>query len=152
MVTLDGGFYILGKVFIERCGGAMFSSKAKRLRKQPDVRFGGTHHSNGSRVVFDHHFVARPHARHKRLKIARSFSLRNADHMLGHAPIIHLEGPHFRSRPRYSFSTGHAECSSPSCTSKNPSDGSTSIGSPPCHSATPTVNFVIPFNSSTSRF
>jgi len=49
-----------------------------------------------------------------------------------------------------SHSTLHAAFSSPSGTSTCPSAGITSIGNPPCHNATPSVNFVIPFNSSAS--
>ena len=47
-------------------------------------------------------------------------------------------------------STVHAAFSSPNCTSTLPSAGITSIGSPPCHTATPNVILFVPFNDSAS--
>src|SRR5437899_2080724 len=63
----------------------------------------------------------------------------------------HDDGLLRRSRRLQSFSEGQAKLSAPSFTSSQPSAGSTSTGSPPCHSATPSDNELLPRRSNISR-
>src|SRR5689334_401323 len=44
---------------------------------------------HGPRAILDDDPRARTHARHQRSKVARRFRLRNVDHFLSHAAIIH---------------------------------------------------------------
>src|SRR6516165_8719238 len=57
------------------------------------MRFGGTHHGYGPRVVFNHDLGSFTHTVEERREVVRGFLIRDMDDVLGHNSIIRRFSP-----------------------------------------------------------